>query len=129
MLDQNVELHRVNEQIIGRNCELLKRGGHGLTGGLVDVPSIDALGVHFGDGPGESVFADARGKFRPAFGSELFGIVQADNAPLGIENHRSGNDWTKERAASGFINAGDAHPAQFARRSLKTGGAESAHSR
>src|SRR5207245_947490 len=105
------------------------RGGHRLARGLVNVPRVDTLGVHFGDGPRESMFMDARRKFRAAFGSELFGIVQADNAPPGVENHRSGNDRAKQSATSGFINAGDAHPAQLARRSFETGGAESAHSR
>ncbi len=51
----------------------------------------------------------------------------SDNASLGIENHGGGNDRAKQRTASGFINAGDAHPAQLARRSLETGGAKSAH--
>src|SRR6266436_7407767 len=127
LLDQDVELHGVNEQIIGQNCELLERSRHRLARGLVNVPGIDALGVHFGDGPGKSVFADARRELCSPFGSELFRVVQSDNAPLGIENHRGGNDRTKQRAASGFVNAGDARPAEFARRSLETGGAESAH--
>src|SRR5260370_19511210 len=94
---------------------------------MVNVPCVDALRVHFGDSPRKCVFADAWRKLHPAFASEFYRIVQADNAPLGIENHRGGNDWTKQRPASGFIDAGDAHPAQFARRSLETGGAESAH--
>src|SRR5439155_20811842 len=57
-----------------------------------------------------------------------FGIVQTDNAPPGIENHRGGNHRAKQCAATGLIDAGAAHPAQLARRSLETGGAESAHS-
>ncbi len=127
LLDQDVELHRVNEQVIRRNRQLLQRCGHRLARGLVNVPRVDALRVHFGDRPRERVFTDARRELRAAFGRELFRIVEADDAPLGIENYRGGNDRTKQRAASGFINAGDAHPAQFARRSLETGGAESAH--
>jgi len=38
----------------------------------------------------------------------FFGIVQAYNASPGVENHRGGNDRTKERTASGLIDAGDA---------------------
>src|SRR5260370_12813662 len=94
---------------------------------MVNVPCVDALRVHFGDSPRKCVFADARRKLHPAFASEFFRIVQADNAPLGIENHRGGNDWTKQRPASGFIDAGNAQPAQFARGTLETGGAKSAH--
>src|SRR5256886_10732680 len=63
-----------------------------------------------------------------SFGSELFRIVEANNAPLGIENHRSGNDGTKQCAAPGFINARDAHPAQFARRDRKSTRLNSSHS-
>jgi len=74
-----------------------------------------------------SAMAHARAWSRMRGGSELFRIVQADNAPLGIENHRGRNDRTKQRAASGFINAGDTRPAKVARGSLETGGAESAH--
>src|SRR5260370_407219 len=65
---------------------------------------------------------------RTSIGSEFYRIVQADNAPSGIENHRGGNNGTEQRTTRGLINAGDAQPAQFARRSLETGGAESAHS-
>src|SRR6266436_4390395 len=93
----------------------------------VELHGVDEQGVHFGDGPSESVFADARCELRAAIGSEFFRVVETDNAPPGIENHRGGNDRTKQRAASGFVNAGDACPAEFARRSLETGGAESAH--
>jgi hypothetical protein len=127
LLDQDVEVHGVNEQVIGLNGELPESGSHGLARGLVNVPGVDALGVYFGDGPGESVFTDAGGELGTTVGGKSFRIVEADDAPLGIENHRGGNDRAKQRAASGFINAGDAQPAQLARRSLETGGAESAH--
>jgi hypothetical protein len=127
LLDQNVELHGVNEQIVWRNRELLERGGHGLARGLINVPGVNALGVDFRDGPAQRVLLDTDGQLSAAVGRKFFGIVEADDAPLGIENHGGGHDGAKQRAASGFINAGDAHPAQLARRSLETGGAESAH--
>jgi hypothetical protein len=106
---------------------LLKRRGHGLPAGLINVPRINALGVHFCNGPGQCMFPDACRKFRTALGSQFFRIVEPDNPPLWIENHRGGNHRTEQRAAAGFINAGDARPAHLARRSLETGRAESGH--
>jgi hypothetical protein len=73
------------------------------------------------------VFPYARGKFRAALSGKFFRIVEADNAPLGIEDDGGGNDRAKQRSTAGFVNAGDARPAQLARRSLETGRAESAH--
>jgi hypothetical protein len=127
LFDENVELHRVNQQIIGNDGELLERGSHGLAAGLVDVPGVDARGIDFGDGPGEGVFADAESKLGTAIGDELFGVVEADDAPLGVENDGGRDHRAEQSAASGFVNAGDARPAKFARRSLKTGRAETGH--
>jgi len=127
LLDENIELHRVNQQIIGNDGELLKGGSHGLAAGLVDIPGVDARGINFGDSPSEGVFADAEGKFGAAIGNEFFGIIQANDATLGVENDGGRDHWAKESAAPGFVNAGDARPAEFARRSLKTGRAETGH--
>ena len=129
LLNENIELHGVDKQIIRLDGELLQRGGHCLATGLIDVPSIDALGVDFRDGPGECMLVNARGKFRTAFRGEFFRIVEADNAAFGIENHRGGDDRAEERAAASLIETGDAHPAELSRRSLETGGAQAAHFR
>ncbi len=73
------------------------------------------------------MLANAFAELCAAFGGKLFRIVQTDNTALGIENHRGGNHRAKQRAPSGFINAGDTRPTQFARRPLETGRAEPAH--
>ncbi len=52
LLDENVELHGVNEQVIWLDRKLLQGGSHSLAAGLIDVPRVDALGVDFRDGPG-----------------------------------------------------------------------------
>jgi hypothetical protein len=127
LLDENIELHRVNEQVVRRDGELLESGGHSLAAGLINVPGVDALGVDFRDGPSESMLTNARGKFRAALRGKFLRIVQAHDATLGIENHRGGDDRAKERATASFIETGDAHPAMLPRRALKTGGAETAH--
>lgn len=121
LLDENVELHGVNQEIVGNDGKLLERGGHGLAAGLIDVPGVDAGGINFGDGPGQGVFTNAESEFAAAFGRNFLGIVEADNAALGIEDDGGGDDGTEESTATGFINAGDARPAEFARGSLKTG--------
>jgi len=127
LFNQNIQLHGVDEQIIGRDGELLQGSSHGLSAGLIDVPSIDPLGVDFRHSPSESMVANTRGKFGAALRGNFFRIIEADNATLGIENDRGGDDGAKERAATGFIETGDAHPAKLSRRSLETGRAEAAH--
>jgi hypothetical protein len=127
LLDENIELHGVNQQIIGLNSELLERRGHGLTAGLVDVPGINALGVDLRDSPSDGMFVNAGGKLRAAVGSKFLGIVETNNAALGIKNDRGGDNGPKKRAAAGFIETGDAHPAKLPRGSLETGRAETAH--
>jgi hypothetical protein len=67
------------------------------------------------------MFPNARTEFHAAFGGKFFGIIEADDAALGIEHHGGGNHRAKQGAASGFIDTGDARPAQFACRSLETG--------
>src|SRR5256885_16189675 len=121
LFDEDVELHGVDQEIVGNDGKLLERSGHGLAAGLIDVPCIDAGGINFGDGPGEGVLADAGGKIIAAFGRNFLGIVEADNAALGIEDDGGGNDRTEKSATAGFVNASDARPAEFARGSLKTG--------
>ena len=105
----------------------MQSGGHSLTASLVDVPGVDSLSINFGDGPSESVLVDTHGKFRTAFSGKFFRVIETNNAALGIENDRGGNDWAEERAAAGFIETGDAHPAKLPRLSLETGRAESVH--
>src|SRR5271170_4610221 len=127
LLDKNIELHGVDEQIIRLDGELLQSRGHSLTACLVDIPGVDSLGIDFCDGPREGMLVDTHGKLRAAFSGKFFRVIEADNAALGIENDRGGNDWAEERAAAGLIETGDAHPAKLSRLSLETGRAESVH--
>ena len=127
LLDENIELHGVDEQIIRLDGELLQGGGHRLAAGLIDVPGVDALGIDFGDGPGYRMLANAHGKLGAALRGKFFRIVEADDAAFGIENNRGGDNGTEERAAASLIETGDAHPAELPRRSLETGRAEAAH--
>jgi hypothetical protein len=127
LLDEDVQLDRVNQKIIGRDRQLLQRGSHGLTAGLVNVPGVNALGVDFSHRPRESVLSDALRKNAATLLRELFGVIEADYTSLGIEDDRAGDNWAEQRATSGFVEPGDARPPQFARRALETGRAEAAH--
>src|ERR1700722_15955386 len=92
LLDQNIQLHGVDEQIIWLDRELFESGGHGLAAGLIDIPGVDALGIDFRDGPGEGMLPDTRSELRTPFRSKFFRIVEADNAALGIENDGGSNN-------------------------------------
>ena len=49
------------------------------------------------------MFADTLRKLRAAFGGQLLGIVQAHDAPFGIENDGGGGHRTEQRPPAGFI--------------------------
>jgi hypothetical protein len=63
---------------------------------LIDIPRIDAACVHFSHAPGEGMFADAQRQHFTPLGKQSLGIIQADDASLGIQNHRGGHDWTEQ---------------------------------
>src|SRR5208337_393020 len=75
------------------------------------------------------MLVDALGKFHAALRGEFLGVVQAHDPASRIENYRSSDDGSKQRAAPGFIEPRDAAPAELSRRSLETGRAESRHDR
>src|SRR5579884_2435626 len=93
LLDEHIELYGIEKEIVRLNRELLKRSGHSLARGLVDVPGVDALRIDFSNGIGQSMFADPRGEFGATLRREFLRIVEAD----------------------------DAGPAEFAGRALETG--------
>jgi len=127
LFDEHVELHGVNQKIVGFDGKLLEGGGHCLATCLINVPSVNAGGIYFGDSPRDCVFANAEGEFIAALGGELFGIVEAEDSALGVEDNGGGDDRTEQSAAAGFVDSGDARPAEFARSPLKTGRAETGH--
>ncbi len=111
LLDDHIELQGVDQQIIWLQGELLQSGAHGLAAGLINVPCINALGINFRDGPGPGVLANALGEFIAALSGEFFRIIESNNAAFGIEDYGGGNNGAKERAAAGFIETRDTHPA------------------
>ena len=77
------------------HLELRHSVGHCLAAGLIDVPRIDACGVHLRDAPGQGVLADALGENLAAFSGELLGVVQPHDAAPWVENYRRGEYRTK----------------------------------
>jgi len=71
LLDHHVELHRVNQQVVGPDGELFKRRLHRLAAGLIDIPRVNALRVYFGNGPGNRVLMNPLGKLGSPFGKAV----------------------------------------------------------
>jgi len=127
LLDQDVELHGIEKQIIGRDFQLAQSFGHGLAAGLIDIPGIDAARIDFRDRPGQSVFSNSHGQNFAALGGQFLGIVKADNPPPGIQDDGCGNNLAEKRAAPHFVKSGNSLPAALARFALESGGASLPH--
>ena len=97
----------VDEQEVGRDGEGLDGAPHGEPRGLQEIDPVDLGDRRRGDGPGEGAFADQAGELLAAGFVELLGIVQAVDGPVGIEDHRAGEDGAEQAAAPGLIDSGD----------------------
>src|SRR5229473_1063652 len=62
-----IEAHGIHQQMVGARIEPQHRLTHCDARGLVDVDLVDAGGVHGGEGPSDSVLADALGQYLAAF--------------------------------------------------------------
>lgn len=95
LFDERVQPHGIEQQIVGSNFQESKGLRHCLPAGLIDIPCIDAARVDFRYAPGEGVFADAQRKHFTPLGKQFFGIIQADDTALGIQNYRGSHDWAE----------------------------------
>jgi hypothetical protein len=95
LFDERVQPHRIEQQIIGSNFQESKGLRHCLPAGLIDIPRIDAARIDLRYAPGEGMFADAQRQYFTPLGKQSLGIIQADDAALGIQNHRGGHDRTE----------------------------------
>ena len=64
-----------------------------------------------------------------AVGGKLLRIVQADDPARGIQDDRCGDHRPEERAATDFVNPGDAQPAALPRFAFVAGTAKPPHRR
>ncbi len=88
LFDQRVNPHRIQQQIIGSNFQQCESFDHCLPAGLVNIPRVDTARVHFCHAPRESMLADAHRQNFAALGGQFLRIIEANDAPLGVQYHR-----------------------------------------
>jgi hypothetical protein len=98
-----IQAYGIDQQMVGAGIEPQHRLTHCDTRGLVDINLVDAGGVHRGDGPSDSVLADALGQYLAAFRAQQLGIAQSSNAISGIEDDSGSNYRSKQRAPSDLV--------------------------
>ncbi len=74
---------------------------------MQDVDGVDFVDARFGDRPRDGALADALGELLAALGLQHFGIAQAVDAALRIEDDGGGDDRAGERTAACFVDAAD----------------------
>ena len=98
----------VDARAVGGRRQARQRAAHAGERGLQDVQGVDFVGFHEFDPPCQRAFDDQRiQRLAPGFG-ELLGVVQAVDRAVRIEDHRRHRHRAGQRAAAGFVHAGDA---------------------
>src|SRR5690606_1840740 len=90
-----------------RHAESLHRALHRQHGGVKDVQPIDFLDLGTRDAPGEGLLADFLEQRLATNLAELLRVVETEDGPRRIENHRRGDHRTTERATTDLVDAGD----------------------
>src|SRR6266851_6747635 len=72
---------------------------------VIDVDLVNASGINGGNCPSHRVFPNALGQHFAALGQKQFGIAQAANTVVSIENNGSSYHRTEQRPAAHFIDA------------------------
>ena len=80
---------------------------HGQHGGMQDIQPIDLLHLGAGDAPGQGLFANLVEQHFAARLGEFLRVVQAENRPRRIEDHRSRDHGTAERATTDLVDTRD----------------------
>ncbi len=81
-----VHQHRVHV-----NSQGFHRPHHGQMGGVVNVQTVDLVGLGAAQGPAQGALADGRGEPLPARRGELLGIRQAVDGPGRVQHHGGGD--------------------------------------
>ena len=104
------QIHRdgVDQQIIRRGIQLFDGAAHGQARGLQDIDAIDLEGVGCGHGPGHGAFANPNGQYLAALGIQQFAIAQAADGAIWRKNDGGGEHGSEQRAATHFVDSGDA---------------------
>jgi len=105
-----IELHGVDEEVVGRDGEGADGGEHGEARGLIDVDAVDGGSVDLGDGDGQRGRADeAVERFALEVG-ELLGVFEAGAGEIVYalgQDDGGGDDRAEETSAADLVDAGD----------------------
>src|SRR5215469_13664956 len=102
-----VDANSVDQEMIGSRHELLDGPAHGEKRRPIDVELVDPGYVDGGNGVSDGVAFDALGQLFASRLIEQFGIAQALDAVVGLEDHGGGNDGAEQRASANFVHAGN----------------------
>ena len=102
-----VDGESVDEQVIGGGMQARDGAPHGQPGSLVDVDTVDLGGVGNANRPGHGGGLNLGRQLGAARRRERFRICQTLHWTARIENHRGGVDRPEQRAAAGFVEAGN----------------------
>ena len=97
----------VDQRKLRCNVQAFDRALHGQHGGLQDIEPVDFLDLGTGDAKAQGLFANLVEKSLALGLREFFRIVQAENRPGWVEDHRCRYHRTAQRATAHFVNAGD----------------------
>jgi len=118
----------VDQDVLGRFHQGFDRQAHGAVARTQNIDPIDLDGINNTDSPSDFEITDQFAiDFLAQFRRELFGIVQATMTEFFGENHRSRDNWTRQRTATGFVNSGNAQDADCAEFFLVTKSAAPIH--
>lgn len=118
----------VDEDMLGLKGETGEGEPHRLVGRAQDVYRVDLDGINDSDCPADRLVRDKIPVNLLAFlRQKLLRIVQLFVAEFFRENNRRGYDWTRERATSRFIDAGDSRDPERAKFSFMPESAAAIH--
>src|SRR5207302_5027173 len=87
--------------------------------GVVDIYTIYLIHLGAADPDGDALRADLRLQLVALFGSELLGVVDADDAGAGLQDDRRRDHRTGERRHAHLVAAGDQRDALLPERRLE----------
>ena len=97
----------VDQRQLGCHAQAFDRALHGQHGGVENIQAVNLFNLGAGNAPGQGFLADFIEEFVATGFAEFFRIVQTQNRPRRIENHRSRHHRTTEWAATDLIDTGD----------------------
>src|SRR5207248_10871249 len=95
------------EEHVRTDFQVFDGGDHGPLAGLQDVDGVDGLRLHHPDRAGAGAAEDQTADVDAIVVIDLFGVVDADQRGLGVEDDAGGHDRTGQAAAADLVGSGD----------------------